>query len=547
LFVSEQLIFFVFLFSLLCGKMLHTADALLRGIRKLSNASAVTVGSHDSNNNGTNNGNDASNSNNNVSMYPAATHQHHQHQQHQPHQPHQQQQFGDPETVSRLFEAVRENDVALCTELLTATPELVHATDWGGTAAIHIACFLRHYSIAEMLITMGANIFMKDRSLKEARHYIKDAHMKQTLEEMCSNKTKGIDPVKPFTPEEMKFKQLRDEIFLGGLEQVTLLIKENPILINFQDRRGNTALHFACVGNQFDIAELLLYAGWNYKICNNLHEAPVNLIADYNTRQRIGKIAFDLSPEGIVAAEEERVRQELLSEQRTRECMDREDKRSALFAAEEIKYMAFELKNMRQEEKDMQTFFKKLRLMQMSVRKDLARECVQAECVATAFNNVLEYRIANYQAEKEAARQAEIRARKSAKAKKVKRLRALLQDADPLLAHPGDDDAASDTNSVNTWSEEDLDEERVLRLLLEKEQKKERDRLEAIRKKEEAAERLRQDQLQRARREAERVARLEWNQLQSDLRKEAKLEFERTKPHRVEKLRRQRRAMTAIK
>lgn len=165
---------------------------------------------------------------------------------------------------------------------------------------------------------------------------------------------------------------------------------------------------------------------------------------------------------------------ELLAEERERKDMQHEERYAINFAREEASFIASESKNMRQEEKDMRTFFKKLKMMHIAVRKDVSRTCSQS-VISTGMDLVLQHRVAQYRAHMEASRKADLRARKSAKAAKVKRLKALLEDMDPTLV-PEEFHVHHDVD----FAEDDLDEEKMLRLLVEKEKQKERDRLEAL-------------------------------------------------------------------
>ena len=441
----------------------------------------------------------------------------------------------------KLIQACRESSISTIHSILEVFPDLIDKPDWGGTTPLQLACMLRNYTAAETLIEYGANLLLTDKSGKSALSYIKDEIMKDLLHSKFVHQKNGTESKeKPLTDIEVQFQSLRDEIFKGEEAVVDSIIFQWPSLINFQDRRGYTGLMFACMSSQIPIAINLLHHGALSYIKNCYGQDSLALTVDLRVRDELTKLAYDLSPEGIVAIEAERLRLELGREQSERSLMTECDNYAVDFAIKEAKYIAFETREMRTEEKNTRVFLKKLRLMHVSVRKEVARNCYQS-VVSEGMSIVKAFRMEQFQAEKEARRLHEIRLRKLAKADKVRKLRALLHDQDPLAVEIGH--LHPDEVELH---EHDLDEDVVLRAIVEKERRKEMERQQAEARKRAQEEADRLAEAQRQLRDAQRIARLEWNQLQADIRHAEKLEFEKNKPIRLMKLGRQRLAMSRI-
>ena len=59
---------------------------------------------------------------------------------------------------------------------------------------------------------------------------------------------------------------------------VKALIRSNDVNINFQDKIGNTALHYLCEDEKYDIAIELIKRGGDVEIKNNEGKTPLDLI-----------------------------------------------------------------------------------------------------------------------------------------------------------------------------------------------------------------------------------------------------------------------------
>ena len=69
------------------------------------------------------------------------------------------------------------------------------------------------------------------------------------------------------------------EKFLEILQQIFALPK-NLININYQDEKGNTALHYSCSEGNFKIVEILIKANCDINITNNEKKTPLHLSAE---------------------------------------------------------------------------------------------------------------------------------------------------------------------------------------------------------------------------------------------------------------------------
>ncbi|KAL9641459.1 hypothetical protein ABK040_013384 [Willaertia magna] len=73
------------------------------------------------------------------------------------------------------------------------------------------------------------------------------------------------------------FTALMTSSYFGHINIVRLLLNQPTIIVNQENKDGNTALHFACMSNQLLIVKLLLNFGANKDIVNNKGELPIDL------------------------------------------------------------------------------------------------------------------------------------------------------------------------------------------------------------------------------------------------------------------------------
>ena len=65
--------------------------------------------------------------------------------------------------------------------------------------------------------------------------------------------------------------------FYSFFQKISTLKEKFLININYQDEKGNTALHYACDEGNLKIVEILLNANCNTNIKNNLNKTPLHL------------------------------------------------------------------------------------------------------------------------------------------------------------------------------------------------------------------------------------------------------------------------------
>jgi len=72
-------------------------------------------------------------------------------------------------------------------------------------------------------------------------------------------------------------KKGNEKKFLQFFQKIRTLKEKILININYQDEKGNTALHYACDEGNLKIVEILLNANCNTNIKNNLNKTPLHL------------------------------------------------------------------------------------------------------------------------------------------------------------------------------------------------------------------------------------------------------------------------------
>jgi len=72
-------------------------------------------------------------------------------------------------------------------------------------------------------------------------------------------------------------KRGNEKKFLQIFHEIRTLKEKFLININYQDEKGNTALHYACDEGNLKIVEILLNANCNTNIKNNLNKTPLHL------------------------------------------------------------------------------------------------------------------------------------------------------------------------------------------------------------------------------------------------------------------------------
>lgn len=114
--------------------------------------------------------------------------------------------------------------------------------------SLHYACSKNHFKIAELLISNGALVNIRDKY--------------------------GHTP-------------LHRAASLGHEKIVHLLLYQLNIEIDVQDNEGNTPLHLACEDGNNSVAIVLVTKGANIKIQNKQEKTPLELTDDFHLRKKL--------------------------------------------------------------------------------------------------------------------------------------------------------------------------------------------------------------------------------------------------------------------
>ena len=161
------------------------------------------------------------------------------------------------ENDSPLHSAVRLGQLEEVRRILDEPDMDVNCLNSNRETPIHLACALGHPSIIELLMSFGANVFIKDSNSK-------DCYGRMTSQEVCNlvNKLlytqsfwlKGPTLTEKNTP-------LHDSVKLGQLETVQDILDQRSVDINDKNSAHETPLHLACALGHNVIVHMLMTNG----------------------------------------------------------------------------------------------------------------------------------------------------------------------------------------------------------------------------------------------------------------------------------------------
>ena len=203
-----------------------------------------------------------------------------------------------------LFDACRRNNVERVKEILAQVPHTVNMVDFGGNTPLQLACMLRCYEVATVLIEQGGDLLRADPIGIPPLQYVKEAVHKAFLQRTADMFAKDDDA--DFLDDDSTVQGntnvIRDAAYRGDGALIEELLNKDPSLLHAVDKKGHTPLIFACMGQQIDTACFLLERGADLYAQTTYGWQADRFIRDKWHREKVLTFAFKVSPEGRAQA-----------------------------------------------------------------------------------------------------------------------------------------------------------------------------------------------------------------------------------------------------
>ena len=176
---------------------------------------------------------------------------------------------------SPLHSAVRLGQLEEVRRILDEPDMDVNCLNSNRETPIHLACALGHPSIIELLMSFGANVFIKDSNNK-------DCYGRMTSDKVCNLVNKllcspsfwlnGPKLTENDTP-------LHDTVRLGQLETVQDILDQKSVGVNDKNSAHEIPLHLACAIGHNGIVHILMTNGANMYARDTYNNAPIHRAA----------------------------------------------------------------------------------------------------------------------------------------------------------------------------------------------------------------------------------------------------------------------------
>ena len=198
-----------------------------------------------------------------------------------------------------IFDAARQNDPDRIAKILGIKPELATRSDWGNCTPLALACMLKSYEAAEVLMKAGASAKVRDPLGKLPLDYIlqpaKKAYMQRVADRYDRDNEDYLDDDSTV---QGPTNEIRDAAFKGDMRKLDELLSADLSLLKSQDKKGHTPLMFACMGQQIDCAFFLLERGADINQKTHYDQTADTFIIDRVHRTKVQSFAFKVSPKG---------------------------------------------------------------------------------------------------------------------------------------------------------------------------------------------------------------------------------------------------------
>jgi ankyrin repeat protein len=181
-----------------------------------------------------------------------------------------------------LHYAIQKKNINMINKLLEYNSN-VNSYDINGYNSLHLAVFTRDINIVKNIIKYISNINAKTTSGETALHLSINLRLTNISELLIDNNI-NIN-IQDYTHE---FSVIHYVATINQIDLLQILIKKN-ININCQDVFGNTALHYAFIEENYNIAtELIKLDNLNYNLWNINAKLPFHIFLENYDESNIG-------------------------------------------------------------------------------------------------------------------------------------------------------------------------------------------------------------------------------------------------------------------
>jgi len=220
-----------------------------------------------------------------------------------------------------IFDAARKNDCDTIRRICKAKPEMAAAKDWGNATALHLACMLRCYDAAETLLELGADASVKNPLGKLAFDYIKIPAKKAYLQRRADQFNPEGDYLDDDSTVAGPATEFRAAAYDGEMKKLDDMLQNDLSLLHSKDKKGTTALMFACMNRKFDCAYYLLEQGANIKDKTDYGHTAPDYILDKVHKERVKVFAFKMSAVGRAQSQAAFAKRKLEEKEAVTDCM----------------------------------------------------------------------------------------------------------------------------------------------------------------------------------------------------------------------------------
>ena len=227
--------------------------------------------------------------------------------------------------VEKFEKAIRRNDETSLRVLISNNSKLLNSITARGFSMLHVAVENSTYEIVELLLNEGADINIQNETKDSLLHVAAgSASATKELVELLIQRGLSVNacertcetPLHKACVRSLNCVEIAEVFIKHGADinssgfyrtplQIAVIMENMPLVYLLLEQAnididklstdlddGNTALHHACMVNNIDIVEILLQAGANKNIYNNLHQLPIDLTTNEDIKLLLRSSTF---------------------------------------------------------------------------------------------------------------------------------------------------------------------------------------------------------------------------------------------------------------